>query len=185
MFSFITAPEKSQFIIFSRRKFAVDPHILLDSHPIQYSQSVRYLGLLLDSKIRWVPHFRHLYCHFSYLSNFHRSPARTWWGNYSSVLLLIFHFIIKTKVDFGSFVFASVSLTHRKKIKCSSNVLPSPPFWSHSFHPYRHFRSGFSTYRISNYPTNQTIQIYFERKNYVYLKTQSIYFSSIFKQFYQ
>lgn len=137
---FITAPEMCQFIIFSHRKYTVASHVLLDSHSIQRFQSVRYLGHLLDPKPRWIPHFRHLFCHDSHWSNFLRSLVGTWQGCHPSALL-IFHSAIKAKVDFSSFLIASVSLNHKKKIKSSSYVLPSPLRWNHLL-SYCQFRGG-------------------------------------------
>jgi hypothetical protein len=56
---FKIAPEKSYFI-FTRKRISIHPHLVLDNNIIQPSSSVSYLGLKLDPKLRWIPHFQYL-----------------------------------------------------------------------------------------------------------------------------
>lgn len=113
---FTTAPEKSHFMIFTRRQIAAHPHIVLDSQIILPSTSVSYIGLKLDPKLRWVLHFNYIRGLISRWSNFLRATAGSRWGSHPSCLLKIFNAVIRFKADYGSFFFASASLSHRKKI---------------------------------------------------------------------
>ncbi|XP_050525071.1 uncharacterized protein LOC126896384 [Daktulosphaira vitifoliae] len=63
-----------------------------------------------------MPHFKYLISSISRWSNLLRSIAGTWWGSHPSSLLLIFKALIRSKVDYGSFLYASASTVHRKKI---------------------------------------------------------------------
>lgn len=86
---------------------------ILDNQFIRPSSSIFYLGLKLDSKLRWIPHFQFLkvfdlsLCSVTGVRN---------WGSHPSCLLHIFNSIIKSKAHYSSFLFTSASLTHRKKL---------------------------------------------------------------------
>jgi len=111
---FSTAPEKSHFMIFTRRKIAGHPHIVLDNQIIVPSRSVTYLGLKLDPKLRWVSNVNHLRG-MSCWSNFLHTTIGLSWGFHPSYLLKIFNAVIRSKADYGSFLFAFSSFTHLKK----------------------------------------------------------------------
>jgi ribonuclease HI len=113
---FEVAPDKSQTMIFTRKRYVDFSPIYIDNRSIVPSNSVKYLGLILDPKLRWVPHFNYLKCAISKWSNLLRALAGTWWGAHPSSLLLIFKSIIRSKVDYGSFLFTSASRTQRNKL---------------------------------------------------------------------
>jgi hypothetical protein len=50
-----------------------------------------------------------------------RALAGTWWGAHPSSLLLVYKSIIRSKVDYGSFLFSSASRSHR-------SVTLAPPY---------------------------------------------------------
>ena len=49
-------PEKSVVVIFTRRRKKPPFQLKIDGKPIEFSNSVRYLGVTLDSKLHWTPH---------------------------------------------------------------------------------------------------------------------------------
>jgi len=57
---FTIAPEKSLFMLFTRRLITAMPYMILDGQTIQPCSTVTYLGLKLDPKLRWVLHFQYL-----------------------------------------------------------------------------------------------------------------------------
>jgi hypothetical protein len=77
---FTKATEKSSFIIFTR----IHSHLVLDYNIIQPSSSVAYLGLKLDPKLKWIPHFQYLKDILSRWSNFLRATAGSNWGSHLS-----------------------------------------------------------------------------------------------------
>ena len=113
---FTIAPEKSHFMTFTRRRIIAHPNIFLNNQLLQPSSTVTYLGLILDPKLRWVPHFQYLKGIISRWSNFLRATAGTNWGSHPSCLLKIFNAVIRSKADYGSFLYSSASHSHRKKL---------------------------------------------------------------------
>lgn len=78
------------------------------------SKDIEYLGLKLDSKLRWVPHFQYLNGIISRWSNLLRATAGINWGSHPSCLQTIYNSVIRSKADYGSFLFAFASHTHRE-----------------------------------------------------------------------
>lgn len=116
--SFVTIiePAKSNFMIFTGRQITAHPYIILDNQAIHPSSTVTYLGVKLDPKLRWFPHYQYLYGILSRWSNFLPATAGTSWGSHPSCLLKIFNSVIRAKFDYGSFLFSSDSLSHRIKL---------------------------------------------------------------------
>jgi hypothetical protein len=96
---FTTAPEKSYFMIFTRKRIFIHPHLVLDNNIIQPSSPVTYLGIKLDPKLRWIPHFQYLKGIHSRWFNFLRAIAGSTWGSHPSYLLKIVDAIIRVKSD--------------------------------------------------------------------------------------
>jgi hypothetical protein len=113
----------------------VIPHLILDSQIIQPSTSVTYLGLKLDPKLRWVPHYQYLSGIISRWSNLFRATASTNWGSHPSCLLTIYYSVIRFKADYDSFLFAFASITHRKKLNSIMSSCLRTIIWAISSSP--------------------------------------------------
>jgi hypothetical protein len=126
--SFDVAPDKCKSIIFTRRRYFNDLNSYLNNCVIPFVPSITYLNIALDSKLRWVPHISFLTAFASRWSNFLRSVTGTWWGSHPSCLLSIYLSIIRSKLDYGCFLFGSASFSNWKKINklqisCIRNIM--------------------------------------------------------------
>jgi len=110
------APEKCKSVIFTRRRYTDHPHIFLDDFQIPFDTTVTYLGVTLDTKLRWLPHITSLSALTTRWSNFLRTVANTWWGSHPSCLLSIYRSIIRSKLEYGCFLFGSAAYSNWKKI---------------------------------------------------------------------
>ena len=110
------ASEKCKSVIFTRRRYADHPNIYLDDYLIPFATIVTYLGMTLDTKLRWLPHISSLSTFTSRWSNFLRAVSNTWWGSHPSSLLSIYCSIIRSKLDYGCFLFGSAAYSNWKKI---------------------------------------------------------------------
>lgn len=118
---FSVAPEKCKAMIFTRRRYLLSLDITINDFPIPIVQNIKYLGLTLDSKLRWAPHLQHLIKFTSLWANFLRSISNTWWGSHPSTLLIIYKAVIRSKLDYGCFLSGSASYSHWKKINNLQN----------------------------------------------------------------
>lgn len=114
--SFQVAPEKCKSVIFTRRRYSNHPKVYFENHDIPFFSSTTYLGITLDSKLRWSPQINSLCSFVSRLSNFLRTVMGTWWGSHPTSLLSIYSSIIRSKIDYGCFFFGSASSSNWKKI---------------------------------------------------------------------
>jgi hypothetical protein len=114
--SFDVAPDKCKSIIFTHCRYLNNFNTYLNNCVILFVPNITYLGITLDPKLRWIPHISSLSAFVSRWSNFLWSVTGTWWGSHPSSLLSIYFFIIRSKLDYGCFLFGSASFSNWKKI---------------------------------------------------------------------
>lgn len=126
--SFEVAPEKCKSVIFTRRRYINHLNIYFDNNIIPFVPTITYLGIILDPKLRWSPHITSLTTFTSRWSNFLRSITGTWWGSHPSCLLSIYFSIIRSKLDYGCFLFGSASFCNWKNLTNFKSPA-SEPLW--------------------------------------------------------
>ncbi|KAL4150005.1 hypothetical protein QTP88_003854 [Uroleucon formosanum] len=123
---FSVAYEKYKSVIFTRRRYHNPPNVYLDNNIIPLVDNTTYLGITLDSKLRWLPHITSLISFSSRWANFLRAITGTWWGSHPSTLLLVYKAIIRSKLDYGCFLFGSASFSNWNRLnKVQSSSLRS------------------------------------------------------------
>jgi hypothetical protein len=119
---------KCKATIFTMRRFDYCPDIIINDIIIPVVTNHTYLGLNLDSKLRWSPHINDLTKFCARWSNFLRSVTNTWSGFHPSSLLTIYKSVIRSKLDYGCFFSGSYAYSHRCKLNqlqtsCISSIL--------------------------------------------------------------
>ncbi|KAL4153575.1 hypothetical protein QTP88_001408 [Uroleucon formosanum] len=121
---FSVAYEKCKSVIFTRRRYHNPPNVYLDNNIISFVDNTTYLGITLDSKLRWLPHTTSLISFSSCWANFLRAITGTRWGSHPSTLLLVYKAIIRSKLDYGCFLFGSASFSNWNRLnKVQSSCL--------------------------------------------------------------
>lgn len=95
---FSIAHNKCKATIFTRHRFDYCPDIIINDVTIPVVTIHTYLGINLDSKLRWSPYINDLTKFCARWSNFLRSVANTWWGSHPSSLLTIYNHFIQTRL---------------------------------------------------------------------------------------
>lgn len=108
-------PEKCKSVIFTRGRYADHSNIYLDDYFIPFSTTVTYLGVTLDTKL--LPHITSLSTFTSRWSNFLRTESNAWWESHPSSLISTYRSIMRSKLDYGCFLFSSATCPDWKKIK--------------------------------------------------------------------
>jgi len=105
-FKFSTA--KTVCVHFCRlRKFHSDPQLLLNGSPIPVVEEVKFLGIIFDKKLSFLPHLRYLKNKCSKALNLLRVVAHTSCGADQQTLLHLYRSVIRSKLDYGCIVYGS------------------------------------------------------------------------------
>ena len=100
------APEKTNLIVFDRSKHA-DPlayKIIFQDKVIISSDSVKYLGMTLDSKLSWKKHTKIIIEKCKKLLNVIKVLRGTWWGGHPQVLLNVYKGLIRSVIEYNIFL---------------------------------------------------------------------------------
>ena len=76
---------------------------------IQTSETVKYLGLVFDSKIDWKAHIQQHKSKFNKARNLMRSVSSTKWGTNQKTLMILHGSLIRSKLDYWFIINISAS----------------------------------------------------------------------------
>ena len=89
------------------RKAHDDPILTLDGTPIPVVEENKFLGVIFDRKLSFIPHIKQLKAKCQKALNLLRVVAHTDWGADRKVLLNLYRTIIRSKLDYGSIIYGS------------------------------------------------------------------------------
>ena len=89
------------------RKAHNDPILTLDGTPIPVVEENKFLGVMFDRKLSFIPHIKQLKAKCQKALNLLRVVAHTDWGADRKVLLNLYRTIIRSKLDYGSIIYGS------------------------------------------------------------------------------
>ena len=98
------------------RKHHLDPELFLYGMPIQVVQEVKFLGLIFDCKLSFLPHIRYLKNKSTKALNLIRVVAHTSWGTDQDTLLLLYTSLIRSKLDYGCIVYGSARSSYLRML---------------------------------------------------------------------
>lgn len=100
--------EKSKCLHFNRkRNTPPSPELFLGNSPIPYATHHRFLGLTFDKRLNWEQHISYLKTIATKKLNIIRVLSNTKWGADRTSLLKIYQTLIRSKIDYGSFIYSS------------------------------------------------------------------------------
>ena len=98
------------------RKHHLDPELFLYGMPIPVVQEVKFLGLIFDSKLSFLPHIRYLKNKSTKALTLIRVVAHTSWGTDQDTLLLLYTSLIRSKLDYGCIVYGSARSSYLRML---------------------------------------------------------------------
>ena len=98
------------------RKLHLDPELTLDGIQIEVVPEFKFLGLLFDSKLSFIPHINYLSnkCHKAL--NLLRVVSSMDWGADRKVLLRLYRTLVRSKLDYGCIVYGSARQLYLRKL---------------------------------------------------------------------
>ena len=112
-----------------------DPDLYIAHRRISCVETVRYLGLVFDSRLTWVPHLRSVKAACQKALSLLRVLAHTSWGADRDSLLLLHRTLILPKLEYGSEVYSSATVArlrvldsvHHAGIRMATGAFRSSP----------------------------------------------------------
>lgn len=100
------APHKSQFCVFKRnvRRNNYQDHIDVQGTRVMSSPVVSFLGITLQDNLKWNSHISIIYERCLKALNIIKFLRTTWWGASPPLLLNIYKGLVRSKIDYGSFI---------------------------------------------------------------------------------
>lgn len=114
---------KTCVCLFSRGFRRYNHIIELNGHNIKQVQSVKYLGLWLDSSLKWGKHINEMYEKSSAFINIFKVLGNTRWGVHPKHLRRLYIALIRSRLDYGSFLYDTAVKNHLNKLDKLQNCV--------------------------------------------------------------
>jgi hypothetical protein len=97
-----------------KRGLHLPPALTLGQTPIPVVKETKFLGLVFDSKLTFLPHIKYLKIRCTKALNLLRVVANTDWGADKKVLLRLYKALVRSKLDYGATVYGSACKSYIK-----------------------------------------------------------------------
>lgn len=98
------SPTKCSFLVFSRKRLVPDVNIVIDQVVVPKFNEVMFLGKKFDSKLNGVAHVNRIAQKCEKSISVLRALSGVWWGAHPSSLRLVYNALIRSILDYGSFL---------------------------------------------------------------------------------
>ena len=110
------SPSKSALVVFTRKRTIPPTSICYNATPIPVVQSTKFLGLTLDSKPSWNSHIECVIARCQKNLNILRAVSGVWWGSHPTTLKLIYNALVRSRLDYESFLLDPLSKSNISKL---------------------------------------------------------------------
>ena len=103
------------------RKQHLDPELYLNDTRIPIVDETKFLGILFDSKLSFIPHITSLNSRCTKSLDLIKNLSNTTWGADRKVLLHLYRALIRSKLDYGCIVYGSARPSYIKRLDTVHN----------------------------------------------------------------
>ena len=103
------------------RKVHLDPELKLENEQIKVVHEFKFLGILFDSKLSFIPHINYLSNKCQQALNLLRVVSNMDWGADRKVLLRLYRSLVRSKLDYGCVVYGSARQSYLRKLDSIHN----------------------------------------------------------------
>ncbi|KAI5738828.1 hypothetical protein M8J77_011653 [Diaphorina citri] len=119
---FSSDPSKSMCINFSRSRNPPTPVLLYDGRPLKFVDKTKFLGVVWDSKLSWLPHVNYVKQRSLSALNVLKMVSNKQYGVRRSTLLRLYKAYVLPIFDYGCIVYNSARDTSLKKLDPVHNL---------------------------------------------------------------
>jgi len=98
------------------RRLHPDPTLFIDKTPIKVVDQHKFLGVIFDSKLSFIPHITALKTKCSKSLNILKVVSKLKWGGDTTILLRLYRAITRSRLDYGSIVYGSARPSYLKSL---------------------------------------------------------------------
>ena len=84
-----------------------DPILHLNGSPIPVVEESKFLGILFDRKLSFIPHIKYLKAKCLKALNLVKALSHTSWGADRTTLLKLYRSLVRSKLDYGCIIYGS------------------------------------------------------------------------------
>ena len=107
---------KTTYTIFTRRKVYMEPTLSFKGTVLGRCRSVRYLGIIFDQKLTWKFHIKDLVQRCQKPFMIMEKVSKHDWGGDRTSLKLLYLSLIRSKIDYASFLYSTAAASHLIKL---------------------------------------------------------------------
>ena len=112
----IVSTDKTKCIIFTKKRTKPNMDLKMQEEKIKYVKSVKYLGMWLDKGLTWGKHIDTLKEKCQERIRILKYISHNRWGSSQEKLRLLYKSLILSKIDYGSYLYATAAETHLIKL---------------------------------------------------------------------
>ena len=98
-----------------------DPDILMYGNQIPFVDETKFLRLIFDKKLSFIPHIRYIKKKCQKAINLLKVVAHTDWGADRTTLLQLYRSLVRSKLDYGCFIYGSARKSYINMLKPIQN----------------------------------------------------------------
>ena len=103
------------------RKMHPEPSLKLNDIPLPMVDQFKFLGVIFDKKLSFIPHIKYLKTKCQKALNLLKVVSHMDWGADRDVLLRLYRALIRSKLDYGSIVYGSARMSYIKMLDTIHN----------------------------------------------------------------
>ena len=115
------SPNKSNYILFTYKKIIPTINLTIKGEPIPEAKSTFFLGMNLDSKLKWNKHIQYLADACNKRLNVLRSIQNHNWGADMYSMVKFYKAFIRAKMDYGCHLYDAAAKTNKKILNTIQN----------------------------------------------------------------
>ena len=89
----------------------LDPVLKIDHTEIPIVEHYKYLGIIFDHKLSFIPHIKYLRIKCNKTLQLLRTIAHTNWGGSKETLLKLYRSLIRSRLNYGCFIYGAARKT--------------------------------------------------------------------------
>ncbi|XP_066908121.1 uncharacterized protein [Halyomorpha halys] len=98
------------------------PSLTMNNLPVTFAHTVKYLGLIFDRTLSWIPHIKQLKASCLRSLNLLKMASNTNWGADRTSMLTLYRTLVRSKLDYGCNAYNSSSGTTLKMLDSVQNA---------------------------------------------------------------